>query len=72
MPCECGALAVRNATHPGAALLERLRALEEALTRAAAELRHAYPPETRDWNLVSRAIIILERVTTPKSQEAMP
>lgn len=56
---------VVRADHPGAAMLERMRALEEAAKRASAELRHTYRPETRDWNLVSRAIQILERVTTP-------
>ena len=45
--------------------LERLRALETAATQASAELRHTYRPETRDWELVARAIRILESVTTP-------
>lgn len=39
----------------------RLAAIRESATKAAAELRHTYRPETRDWNLVARAIVILER-----------
>lgn len=39
------------------------RTLLEAATKAAAELRHAYRCKD-DWNLVSRAIVILEKATT--------
>lgn len=45
----------------------QLRAIRERATKASAELRHAYRPETRDWNLVARAIRILEEVTTPNA-----
>lgn len=47
------------------ALLERMRALETAATNGAAELRHAYVPDIRDWNLVGRVIRMLEEATTP-------
>ena len=43
----------------------RLRRIKEAATRASAELRHTYRPETRDWELVARAIRVLEDATTP-------
>jgi hypothetical protein len=33
--------------------------------------RHAYRPETRDWNLVARAIRILEEATTPGAADAL-
>jgi hypothetical protein len=45
----------------------QLRAIRERATKASAELRHAYRPETRDWNLVARAIRILEEATTPNT-----
>src|SRR4051812_44344693 len=56
--------------------LEALRAsrdeaarLREQAERASAELRHAFREKT-DWNLVSRAIQILERAAlTPKTGE---
>jgi len=51
------------------AQLDAARAEVERLRRAAvtasAEMRHTYRPETRDWNLVARAIRILEEATTP-------
>lgn len=43
-----------------------------AAITAAAELRHAFRPETRDWNLVSKAICILEEATTPGKPTAQP
>lgn len=52
--------------HPGAAMLERLRALESRVTMASAELRHAYKVK-QDWELVARAIRMLEAVATPNA-----
>lgn len=42
---------------------EESRDVRGAAIRAAAELRHAYR-EKQDWELVSRAIEILERATS--------
>ncbi len=46
----------------------QLRITREQVRRAAAELRHAYRFKT-DWELVARAIRILESVTTPPPGE---
>lgn len=59
----------RRVEQEQAAEIERLKAdnatLRSGATRASGELRHTYRPETRDWNLVARAIRLLEGVTTP-------
>jgi hypothetical protein len=54
-----------SARHQRDMLSIQIRAIRERATKASAELRHAYRPETRDWNLVARAIRVLEEATTP-------
>lgn len=47
-----------------------LATVREAAVKASTELRHTFRPETRDWNLVARAIRILEEATTPGATPA--
>jgi hypothetical protein len=59
------ALLLRDAEKTAREVVEADKAaLHEEAVRAAAELRHAYRVK-EDWNLVARAIDILERVTAP-------
>lgn len=45
------------------ALKREVLDLQGAMQYASAEMRHAYRIGNRDWNLVARAITILERAT---------